>query len=549
VPDQEVPVLIVGGSLVGLSTALMLGHHGIRSLVVEHHRGTAIHPRAAQVVQRTMEVFRIVGIEQVVRQRSDEQFVQDGAIMAVETLAGREIAYFIANLNEGVRDVSPTVRVFISQTMLEPLLKSRAEELGAELRFATEMTSFTQHADGVTATLTHRDSVASDGASDGAVETVRARYMVAADGARSRVRQALGIPMEGRGTFSKSATIYFRAEVEPLLRGRNLSVIYVNNSTQRGFIRVEKPFDRGFLAITGLGDPANPITDVAASLDDARAIELVRNALGVEDLPVRIDDIMRWDAEADTAARFHHGRVFLAGDAAHVMPPHGGFGGNTGVQDAHNLAWKLAMALNGEAGQALLDSYDVERRPVGRMTAEQAYSRYVTRTAPYLAAKGMQPVAPDLDVELGYGYNSAVIIPDGAPAPLHQSPRESHGMPGTRAPHAWVELNGERLSTIDLFGRNFVLLVGTAGEAWHDAARAVSSSTRLHLDVERLGTRLLDTSGTVAEAFGITAEGASLIRPDGFVAWRSPAAGPAPECAAILARALATATGQERLPA
>src|SRR5215210_3182098 len=140
--DRQVPVLIVGGSLVGMSTALLLGHHGIRSLVIEHHRGTAIHPRAAQISQRTMEIFRTIGIEQIVRRRSDEQFVQDGAIMAVETLAGKEIGYFIANLNEGIRDVSPTERVFISQSLLEPLLRMRAEQLGAALRFATDVASF-----------------------------------------------------------------------------------------------------------------------------------------------------------------------------------------------------------------------------------------------------------------------------------------------------------------------------------------------------------------------------------------------------------------------
>src|SRR5436305_12268825 len=130
-PDREVPVLIAGGSLVGMSTALLLGHYGIGALAVEHHRGTAIHPRAAQISQRTMEIFRTVGVEQIVRQKSDEQFVQDGAIMAVETLAGRELAWFIASLNEGVRDVSPCERVFISQSLLEPLLRTRAEALGA----------------------------------------------------------------------------------------------------------------------------------------------------------------------------------------------------------------------------------------------------------------------------------------------------------------------------------------------------------------------------------------------------------------------------------
>src|SRR5438132_14319197 len=130
--NYEIPVLVAGGSLVGMSTALLLGHYRVRSMAVERHRGTAIHPRAAQISQRTMEIFRTVGVEQIVRERSEGQFVQDGAIMAVDTLAGRELAYFIANLNEGIRDVSPCERVFISQSLLEPLLNSRPRELGAE---------------------------------------------------------------------------------------------------------------------------------------------------------------------------------------------------------------------------------------------------------------------------------------------------------------------------------------------------------------------------------------------------------------------------------
>src|SRR5437016_11802796 len=192
----EVPVLITGGSLVGLSAAMLLGHQGVPSLVVEHHRGTAIHPRAAQISQRTMEIFRTVGIEQIVRRKSDEQFVQDGAIMTVETLAGKEIGYFISNLNEGVRDVSPTERVFISQSLLEPLLKSRAEELGAQFKYGTVMVSFEEDSNGVTAVSHKRDA--------GKAQTVRAAYMVAADGAQSRVRERLGIAMRGRGTFSNS---------------------------------------------------------------------------------------------------------------------------------------------------------------------------------------------------------------------------------------------------------------------------------------------------------------------------------------------------------
>jgi len=372
--ETTVPVLIVGGSLVGLSTAMLLGHHGVESLVVEYHRGTAIHPRAAQISQRTMEIFRMAGIEQIVRQKSGEQFSQDGAIMAVETLAGKELAWYIANLNEGVRDVSPCPRVFVSQSGLEPVLRDRALELGAKLSFGTELVSFEQDAEGVTATVRHRDTDKN--------ELVRARYMVACDGAHSRVREQLRTAMRGRGSFADNITIYFRADVNKLLRGRNLSVIYVLNDTLRGFFRIEKPFDRGFLVVHAVGDPEHPVTDVSTNLTEARCLEFVRAALGDTEVPVAIENVMHWEAEADTAEKFQDRNVFLAGDAAHVMPPNGGFGGNTGVQDAHNLAWKLAWVLQGRAEETLLSTYDTERRPVAAFTAEQAYTRFVTRVVP-----------------------------------------------------------------------------------------------------------------------------------------------------------------------
>jgi 2-polyprenyl-6-methoxyphenol hydroxylase-like FAD-dependent oxidoreductase len=489
--DLEVPVLIVGGSLVGMSTALLLGHHGIQALAVEHHRGTAIHPRAALINQRTMEIFRSVGIERMVREKSGEQFDQDGAIMAVETLAGKELAWYIANLNEGVRDVSPCTRVFITQSVLEPLLQKRALNFGAELRFGTEMTSFEQDRDGVTAVIRDRDT--------GKTQTVRARYMVAADGSRSSIRERLGIRMLGRGVFSNSVTIYFRAPVEPLMRGRNLSVIMVVNPTLRGFFRIEKPYESGFLAVHTIGDPAHPDTNVSDGLTNERCLEYVHAALGVDDVPVTIENVMPWQSTADIAERFREGRIFLAGDAAHVMPPYGGFGGNTGIHDAHNIAWKLALVLKGIAGPELLSTYDPERRPASAFTVEQAYSRYVTRAASYLGNAGMQPLEDDLNIELGYCYG---------PGPVHENPRESKGRPGTRAPHVWLERDGERISTLDLFGRGFVLLAGPEGNAWREFAPAGAEVFVIEDDA-------------FPGAYGITPSGAVLARPDGFVAWRA----------------------------
>jgi 2-polyprenyl-6-methoxyphenol hydroxylase-like FAD-dependent oxidoreductase len=527
--DHEVPVLIVGGSLVGMSTALLLAHHGVPALAVEHHRGTAIHPRAAQITQRTMEIFREVGVEQIVHRKSGEQFVQDGAIIAVETLAGREIGAFIANLNEGIRDLSPCERVFISQSLLEPLLKGRAEELGARFRFGTDVIGFEQDSSGVTVTIRDRDTEKT--------ETVRATYLVAADGTHSRTREQLRIAMRGWGVFSNSVTIYFRANVAPLLRGRNLSVIYVNNATLRGFFRFEKPFDHGFLAVNALGDPAKPITDVATGLTEQRCREWIQIALGADDVPIEIENVMGWKASADVAERFQDRRVFLAGDAAHVMPPNGGWGGNTGVQDAHNLAWKLAMVLQGAADPGLLTTYEPERRPVGEFTTGQAYARYVTRTAPYLGTEGMPPLAPDLNVELGYQYDSAAICGDGT-APLHDDPRTALGRAGARAPHVWLNRGGDRISTLDLFGRRFVVLGGPESSGWCTAARTVASERGVPLDVHQIGAAgLTDPEGTVLEAYGITPSDVVLVRPDGFVGWRSKTTAASPSAiAAALAQ-------------
>ncbi len=513
--DIEVPVLIVGGSLVGMSTALLLGHHGVRSLAVEHHRGTAIHPRAAMITQRTMEVLREVDIEQIVMRKSDEQFVQDGAIMALESLTGKEIAWFISNLNEGVRDVSPCLRLFITQNLLEPLLQSRAQELGAELRFATEMVSFEEDRDGVSAVIRHRDT--------GETSTVRAQYLVAADGSHSKVRENLGIRMLGHGVVSKSITIYFHGDVGPLLRGRSLSVMYVVNPVLNGFFRIEKPFTSGFLAVHWLGDPQNPVTDVSQGLTEEKCYAMLRSALGDDNVPVKIDNVMHWDAEADTAERFRQGRVFLAGDSAHVMPPHGGFGGNTGVQDAHNLAWKLAFVLKGIAGPELLSTYDPERRPAASFTVEQAFSRYVSRAAPYLRSNDMQPLENDLNIECGYVYDSAAVVPENAGHSAgHINPRESKAMPGTRAPHFYLEKDAERISTLDIFGRCLVLLTGSQGKTWSECASAAARQSRIDLDIYSVGgASLKDPSGEFEAAYGISSTGAVLVRPDGFVAWRA----------------------------
>ena len=513
--EIEVPVLIVGGSLVGLSAATLLAHHGVRSLTVERHSGTAIHPRAAHATQRTMEILRALGLEAPVCERSTQQFVQDGGVVAVETLVGGATTEFIADLNAGVRDVSPCQRVFLSQNALEPLLAERARELGATLRFATEIVSIDEHADGVTAQLRDRTT--------GTTSTVRSTYVLAADGAHSGVRERLGIGMRGRAPFSNSVTIYFRANLRPLLEGRRWAVVYVNNDRMRGFFRFEKPFDSAFLVVNTLGDPARPVADVSTDLTPQRARELVAIALGSSEIAVEIDAMMYWQAEARVADKLQTERVFIVGDAAHVMPPTGGFGGNTGVQDVHNLAWKIAAVLDRRAPARLLQSYETERRPVAELSVEQAYTRYVLRTDPSLGTAQCAPLVPDLNIELGYVYRSDAVLSEQPDDGLqHTSPRESRGRPGTRVPHFWLKHQGRRISSVDLFDRRFVWLGGPAAAEWRRCAQAARSAVKMELEIVQPGQDgLEDENATLSALCGIAPDGGILVRPDGFVCWRA----------------------------
>jgi 2-polyprenyl-6-methoxyphenol hydroxylase-like FAD-dependent oxidoreductase len=521
--DQEVDVLIAGGSLVGLSTALFLAWHGIRPLVVEQHRSTAIHPRAGGFTQRTIETYRSVGLEPVIRNEGQSQFLQDGGIMGVETLAGRELTWFLYNFNEGAAGVSPTNRTFITQNLLEPILRGRAEQLGAEVRFGTKLGSFACDDGGVTAVITDRDR--------NVTSRVRARYLIAADGGRSAIRQQLGIAMKGRDVFSNSVTIYFRADLAAIIGNRRLSIIYVNNPALRGFFRLEKTSTSGFLVINTVGDQADPNTaNVAEGITDTRALELLRAAIGVPDMPIKIESILAWQASAQAAETFRRGPVFLVGDAAHSMPPNGGFGGNSGVHDAHNLAWKLAMVLQGKSGAGLLATYDSERRPIAAFAAEQAYSRYVRRTAPYLGTNDIAELADDLAIEIGHRYHSQAIDDDGG-TDIYEDVRNPSAKPGTRAPHVFIQHRGRRISSIDLLGKNHVVFAGPQGDAWCAAACAAGNKLALAIDAYRIGSAddMIGGDPGFGAVYRLAGSAVVLIRPDGFIAWRAEAVDDDPE--------------------
>jgi 2-polyprenyl-6-methoxyphenol hydroxylase-like FAD-dependent oxidoreductase len=531
-PERHTHALVVGGSLVGLSTSVLLASYGVPHLVVESHTGTAIHPRAASFHQRTMEVFRSVGLQREVEEAAAREFRQGGAIVAVESLGGKELAYFYRSYNDGVEGLSPTDRLFITQVGLEPILRQRASDLGAEHLFGTDLVSFEARDDRIVSVIRPHGG--------GPEEVVISDYLVAADGAHSAVREQLGIPMTGRGSFADCVTIYFKADVNPLMGDRNLSVVYVNHPELTGFFRFSITGDSGFLAVFATLEPDGARnTHVGEDISGERCVELVRTALGsASGLPVDIESIQRWSAMAATAAGFQSGRVFLAGDAAHVMPPTGGFGGNTGVADAYNLAWKLAFVSRGIAGPGLLDTYSAERRPISALTVEQAYTRYALRVDPSLPRDDLMPPLDDAAIELGAIYQSSAVHPDHAPEQQLDDPHARTWTVGARVPHVPLTDNGSQISALDAADLGFALLADHGHDLWRRAAGEVEESLGVAVAVKPIDPGSMpEPAEPPAENAGSGWTGAALIRPDGVIAWKPqvPAAEAAGQLGAVMA--------------
>lgn len=526
---EHVPVLIVGGGLAGLSTSLCLAHYGAQSLLVERHATTTVHPKQFGVGIRPTEIFRSLDLEQAV-QAGGADLAHNREHITVQTLAAGAVSrrHFPGeNSADGL--ASPSTLTICAQNVLEPLLLNAARQRGAEIHFGTELLSFEQDSAGVTATLLERAS--------GERRRVYADYLVAADGARSPIRRKLDIPRRGAGTFSHMVNIYFRADFRSLVDENDLSfaVCVVMNPEAFGVLGSVNSRDLWCFNVSFAPERGEKLEDFTAE----RCTDLVRKALGLPDLAVEILSVLPWDVEALAAQRLVAGRVFIVGDAAHVMPPTGGFGASTGIQDAQNLAWKLALVTRGLAGPQLLSTYEDEREPVDWFTVEQARLRWQESNRRWSADASERAevgMAHDLVVMLGYHYTSpAIVEPRTAMLSLEQLSLD--GEPGTRAPHLWFERAGERISTLDLFGQRFVLLSGAQGESWLTAGKEIAARLKLDLDCYRAGSDISGVDGDLEAAYGISPRGAVLVRPDGFVAWRSEDASAQPE--QVLARTFA----------
>ncbi|HEY0754190.1 MAG TPA: FAD-dependent monooxygenase [Ktedonobacteraceae bacterium] len=506
---ETVPVLIVGGSLVGLSTSLFLSFYGIPSLLVERHSGISPHPRAFNFNMRTMEIFRSVAAEEAIRRKAPPHF-QNSGILQAESLVGREFGWITQDTTSS--DLSPLAGCIIGQDVLEPVLRARALELGSAMRFSTEFVAFEQDSDGVNAVI--RDRVS------GAESNVRARYLVAADGNRSAIRQQLGIKTFGPGLIGHQFSILFQADVEGPLRGRKLAVCFVNNpGVRKGTSLVFARNGDGFALFT----PYRPDEEQEADFAGERGIELVRAAVGVPDLSVEILNVTPWEVAAWAAQRFQEGRVFLAGDSAHVTPPAGAFGANTGIADAYNLAWKLALVLQEQAGPELLRTYSEERQPVVRGTTEQSFAMFTRFSAGPGGAQGGTPILPYNSIAFGYRYQGEHIPAESSEQGAFENPHEPSGHPGSHAAHVVLHQGERQFSTLDLFGKHFVLLTGAQGSYWREPASKVAASLGLPLDIYQIagedGFASLDQR--FLSAYGLREDGAVLVRPDGFIAWRA----------------------------
>ncbi|MGC0416534.1 FAD-dependent oxidoreductase [Embleya sp. AB8] len=543
--QHRVPVLVVGGSLVGLSTSVFLGRLGVPHLLVERHADTSRHPRGRGNNVRTMELFRTAGVEDRVRAAS-AVLADNHGILQADTIAGDEQEWLFKQIDPGGGPAafSPSSWCLCSQNDLEPVLADYARELGGELRFGTELLSFEPDEDGVTAVIETRAS--------GQRHLVRADYLVAADGPRSPVRERLGVAVSGPGDLFHNVSVTFSSRrLAEFVGERRFIVCYLTNPQGEGALLPVDNRERWVFHLPWHPERGEPIE----AFTDARCAEHIRAAAGVPDLDVEITGKAPWHAAERVAEHYRVGRVFLAGDAAHEMSPTGAFGSNTGIQDAHNLAWKLAAVLDGHAAPELLDTYEAERRPVARATAARASTRSAEHSHPGYAAPpvagGKQPGV--LGAVLGYRYTSAAVL--GADPELPVLPerfRPPGGEPGSRAPHVWLHRDGVRVSTLDLYESTPVLLVGAgpAGAAWQRSARRASALVGVPLAVYRVGTEAEAATVDLVTApdedwatrHGVTDEGAVLIRPDGFVAWRVPAAEPDPE--GTLTAVLRTVTGR-----
>ena len=555
-------VLIVGSGPAGASAALFLATLGVPNIMITKYRWTANTPRSHITNQRTMEIFRDVGIEdQVLADATPHALIGDTVFCT--SIAGEEIGRILTWGTHPAREAdyqlaSPSLTCDIPQTYLEPILVRNATARGTQTRFSTEYLSHQQDADGVDVRVHDRLT--------GAVYTIRAKYLIGADGARSAVATDIDLPMQGRMDIAGSMNITFKADISAYV-GHRPSVLYwvIQPGSNvggigAGLVRMVRPWNE-WLVVWGYD-----ISGPAPVVDDEEATRIVRSLLGLPDLDVEITGSSLWGNNEMYATSLQSGRVFCAGDAVHRHPPSNGLGSNTSIQDSYNLAWKLAAVLQGRADASLLDTYTAERAPVARqivlranksgrefgqlfdalgVTTAANEAEMVERmeerkanTAAGAAKRAAIVAAMEIKnfefnahgVELGQFYSSSAVVSDGSEKPTPTRDPELYyqasTIPGSRLPHAWVGTSDSKFSTHDLAPMTqFTLLTGITGDPWVAAAEGVSATLGVPLRAVVIGPgrEYTDLYFDWSRLREVQEDGAILVRPDKHIGWRSPA--------------------------
>jgi 2,4-dichlorophenol 6-monooxygenase len=590
---ETVSVLIVGGGGSGLTASILLSDLGVDSLLVERHPGTSHMAKAGAHNQRSMEIFRRHGIaDQIQAAGAPAENRMRAAWMT--TLGGngpfdRKDLFSIDLNGEGMyRELyekdSPELSAGLGQYLLEPLLRRNAEErpLG-RLHFHTELVSLVQDEDGATAEIRDRDT--------GDIHTVRARYVIAADGGRS-VGPLLGAELKGQTELAEMLTIFFRADLSDYVDDDVMAYWFVgpNLGTWAGGSMVKAGPDHWdrhseSWTIHFMFQPDDP--DIGRLTKD-NVLPRLQRMLNLPDLDADVIGVSPWKIEGVHIDRCRIGNTFFVGDAAHRQPPTSGLGLQSAIQDVDNLTWKIAGVLAGWAPDAILDSYDVERRPVvaqnidyalfafqnqfafeaglgltkantpeKRRAAFEAYfeDSPIGATRRARADEVFNTVRLELnphDREIGFHYEEGLLIPDGSAPP----PRDPMGViytpttrPGHRLPHAWLNKRGKRVSTHDIGGiGSFVLLAGRQGQQWCAAAERVAAELGIPLCAFRIAADgdFGDPKRSWSELREVGEDGAILLRPDRYIACRFPAT--VPDTHAALREALTTILRRDREP-
>ncbi|MFQ3545547.1 FAD-dependent monooxygenase [Halobacillus rhizosphaerae] len=504
--ETKTSVLIIGGGLCGLSAALFLANRNIDCIVIERHRTTSIQYKFSGISARTMELYRQVGIEKEIREQRQRQ--ESNNVIIAKNLQDKD--YRIMEIEQAdTSQLSPIRHATCEQDRLEPILKEKAVELGADIRFHTEVTDIRQDKDKVKVSI---KNLSNQQTSD-----IHAAYVIAADGTNGKTRERLGVNRQGPGLLQNWLNVIFNTDVEPMINGHTFTASMLEDIN--GSLVPREGSTRWSMSVQYFPQKGEKLSDY----NEERCKELIKKGMGRDKVKGNIVDIRSWEAAAWIAEQFVVGRTFFIGDSAHVIPPTGGFGANTGIQDAYNLAWKLGAVIKGPAGEDLLTTYEQERQPVAYKTMQQALARLQAWFKdPSNKLPPAEKIIPDNYVVFGYRYQSGCLIPETGQfnQEIFENANNPTAVPGARAPHLDLKGSGESVSTIDLFLDQWVMLTGENGEKWEEAIQ--QSKWANQVASYKLGPNGdLNDGGKFLETYTIEKDGAVLIRPDGFIAWRS----------------------------